>query len=143
MGTEEVYMTAKLAGGDTYFLPFNQGYEHGAGNPSNPDSYRVSYLWREVLTRASLLDILARFLHLQTKELKIIDEKGVRYQTKETLIFPRYHQLNVVRKLIAYTQQYKAGHNYLIQHSAASLTSMTPTTKRFSIASSSSQTAPS
>ncbi|MDJ1177521.1 DEAD/DEAH box helicase family protein [Roseofilum sp. BLCC_M91] len=120
VGTEEVHMTTKLAGTSTYFLPFNQGHHHGAGNPSNPDGYKVSYLWQEVLTRESLLDILARFLHLQTQEIKITDENGVRYQTKETLIFPRYHQLDVVRKLITHTKANQAGHNYLIQHSAGS-----------------------
>lgn len=120
VGTEEVFMTTKLEGNKTHFLPFNQGHNHGAGNPSRPEGYRVSYLWREVLQRDSLLDILARFLHLQTKEIKISSDGGIRYHTQETLIFPRYHQLNVVRKLIAHTQQHNAGHNYLIQHSAGS-----------------------
>jgi type I restriction enzyme R subunit len=120
LGTEQVWMTTKLAGKETHFLPFNQGSNHGAGNPSNPDGYRTSYLWLEVLQKDSFLDILARFLHLQTKETKIPTATGVKYQKKETLIFPRYHQLDVVRKLIAHSKQHKAGHNYLIQHSAGS-----------------------
>ncbi|WP_334311054.1 type I restriction endonuclease [Nodularia spumigena] len=118
--TEQVWMTTKLAGKSTYFLPFNKGHNHGAGNPSTPEEYRTSYLWLEVLQKDSLLDILARFLHIEVKETKITTDTGVKYQKKETLIFPRYHQLDVVRKLITHTQHHKAGHNYLIQHSAGS-----------------------
>lgn len=119
--TEEVWMTTKLAGESTYFLPFNKGNNHGAGNPpGDNEEYRTSYFWLEVLQKDSLLDILARFLHIEIKETKIPTATGVNYQKKETLIFPRYHQLDVVRKLIAHTKQNKAGHNYLIQHSAGS-----------------------
>ena len=119
--TEEVWMTTKLAGGSTHFLPFNKGNNHGAGNPvGDNEEYRTSYFWLEVLQKDSLLDILARFLHIEIKETKIPTATGVNYQKKETLIFPRYHQLDVVRKLIAHTKEHKAGHNYLIQHSAGS-----------------------
>ncbi|BAT53738.1 type I restriction-modification system R subunit [Nostoc sp. NIES-3756] len=119
--TEEVWMTTKLASESTYFLPFNKGNHHGAGNPpSDNEEYRTSYFWLEVLQKDSLLDILARFLHIEIKETKIPTATGVNYQKKETLIFPRYHQLDVVRKLITHTKQHKAGHNYLIQHSAGS-----------------------
>lgn len=119
--TEEVWMTTKLAAENTHFLPFNKGHNHGAGNPiSNNQEYRTSYLWLEVLQKDSLLDILARFLHIEIKETKITTDTGIKYQKKETLIFPRYHQLDVVRKLINHTQKNKAGHNYLIQHSAGS-----------------------
>jgi type I restriction enzyme, R subunit len=119
--TEEVWMTTKLAGENTYFLPFNKGNHHGAGNPpGDNEEYRTSYFWLEVLQKDSLLDILARFLHVEIKETKIPTATGVNYQKKETLIFPRYHQLDVVRKLITHAQQNKAGHNYLIQHSAGS-----------------------
>ncbi len=119
--TEEVWMTTKLAAESTHFLPFNKGHNHGAGNPpGDNDEYRTSYFWLEILQKDSLLEILARFLHLETKETKIPTTTGVNYQKKESLIFPRYHQLNVVRKLIAHTKQHKAGHNYLIQHSAGS-----------------------
>ncbi|MDB9346186.1 type I restriction enzyme subunit R domain-containing protein [Nodularia spumigena] len=114
-------MTTKLAGKSTHFLPFNKGHNHGAGNPiGENEEYRTSYLWLEVLQKDSLLDILARFLHIEVKETKITTDTGVKYQKKETLIFPRYHQLDVVRKLITHTQHHKAGHNYLIQHSAGS-----------------------
>jgi type I restriction enzyme, R subunit len=119
--TEEVWMTTKLAGDSTYFLPLNKGHNHGAGNPPGDNGdYRTSYLWLDVLQKDSLIDILARFLHIETKEAKIPTPSGIQYQKKETLIFPRYHQLDVVRKLIAHTKQHKAGHNYLIQHSAGS-----------------------
>ena len=119
--TEEIWMTTKLAGESTYFLPFNKGNNYGAGNPpGDNEEYRTSYFWLEVLQKDSLLDILARFLHIEIKETKIPTATGVNYQKKETLIFPRYHQLDVVRKLIAHTKQHKAGHNYLIQHSAGS-----------------------
>jgi len=120
VGTEEVHMTTKLDGKNTHFLPFNKGNKNGAGNPTDGEVYRVSYLWQEVLQRDSILDILARFLHIQTKQIKTKTESSPKYHTKETLIFPRYHQLDVVRKLIAHTKQHKAGHNYLIQHSAGS-----------------------
>ncbi|MEL0591739.1 MAG: type I restriction endonuclease [Planktothrix rubescens PR222] len=118
--TEEVWMTTKLAGESTHFLPFNKGNHHGAGNPPGDDEYRTSYFWLEVLQKDSLLDILARFLHVEIKETKIPTPTGINYQKKETLIFPRYHQLDVVRQLITHTKTHKAGHNYLIQHSAGS-----------------------
>ena len=119
--TEQVWMTTKLAGEDTYFLPFNQGHNNGAGNPpGEKETYRTGYFWRDILTKDSWLEILARFLHVETKEIKISSAKGVTYKKKESLIFPRYHQLDVVRKLIAHTKQHQAGHNYLIQHSAGS-----------------------
>jgi type I restriction enzyme R subunit len=119
--TEEVWMTTKLAGEITQFLPFNKGNNHGAGNPPGEnEEYRTSYFWLEVLQKDSLLDILARFLHVEIKETKIPTATGVNYQKKETLIFPRYHQLDVVRKLIAHAKQHQAGHNYLIQHSTGS-----------------------
>ncbi|MBE9128864.1 MULTISPECIES: type I restriction endonuclease subunit R [unclassified Coleofasciculus] len=118
--TDEVWMTTKLAGAKTYFLPFNKGDNHAAGNPPVLGEYRTSYLWQEALQRDSILEILARFLHLETKEIQIPTTTGIKYQTKETLIFPRYHQLDVVRKLIAHTKQHQSGHNYLIQHSAGS-----------------------
>lgn len=117
--TEVVYMTTRLAGSATHFLPFNRGYDGGAGNPPDPQgrTYRTAYLWEEVLQRDSLLDLLARFLHLQIDE-RITDEgKKVK---KETLIFPRYHQLQAVRQLVTAAAAEGRGHNYLIEHSAGS-----------------------
>ena len=115
-----VYMTTKLEGSDTVFLPFNRGNNHGAGNRLVYDDVRTSYLWHETLARDSLLDILARFLHIEIKEKTIATEKGLKRHRRETLVFPRYHQLDVVRKLTTHAQTHGAGHNYLVQHSAGS-----------------------
>lgn len=118
--TELVYMTTKLEGKDTFFLPFNLGHNHGAGNPPAENDVRTSYLWNKVLTRDSLLDILARFLHLDIEEKNIVTDKGIKRSRKETMIFPRYHQLDAVRSLIGHAEEHGSGHNYLIQHSAGS-----------------------
>ncbi|RRQ21968.1 type I restriction endonuclease subunit R [Thiohalobacter thiocyanaticus] len=117
VGLEEVWMTTKLEGQDTFFLPFNRGYEGGAGNPPNPDGYATDYLWKQVFQRDAWLDILGRFVHLQREEKE--DWQGKRY-TKETLIFPRFHQWDAVNKLVATARQEGPGHKYLIQHSAGS-----------------------
>ena len=106
----EVWMTTKLAGKDTFFLPFNQGSngagnDGGKGNPANPDGYPTAYLWEQVFQKDSMMDILQKFIHLKSGK---------------ALIFPRYHQLDVVRKLLADVRANGAGHNYLIQHSAGS-----------------------
>lgn len=105
----EVWMSTRLAGKDTRFLPFNQGSngagnDGGAGNPPNPQGYPTAYLWEQVFQKDSMMDILQKFLHASGKNL----------------IFPRYHQLDVVRRLIAHVSQNGPGHNYLIQHSAGS-----------------------
>lgn len=112
--SEQVYMATKLSGQDTQFLPFNKGNNKGAGNPANSRGHRTSYLWEEVLTKDSLMDILERFIHLEVKPDKETGKK------KETLLFPRYHQLDVVRKLITDAKENGSGKNYLIQHSAGS-----------------------
>ena len=113
---DEVYMTTKLAGKATSFLPFNKGDGTAAGNPVNPDGYKTAYLWEQVLARDSLMDILARFLHLEVDERKL----GGKTVRRETMIFPRYHQLDCVRKAEADARSQGAGRNYLIQHSAGS-----------------------
>ncbi len=115
-----VFMTTKLEGKNTYFLPFNKGNGFGAGNPVNPDNYRTAYLWEEVLCKDSLMDILARYMHLQVKEYQVETAQGIKKHTKETMIFPRYHQLDVVRKLVGDAVIKGSGHNYLIQYSAGS-----------------------
>ena len=117
--TESVLMTTRLAGTATHFLPFDKGQRGAAGNPPDPDgrSYRTAYLWEEVLQRDSLLDIIARFMHLQTAERR--DEHGRKGRT-ETMIFPRYHQLEAVRTLVEAARSEGVGHNYLIEHSAGS-----------------------
>ena len=122
----EVHMTTRLSKASTHFLPFNRGshpgaVQCGAGNPQHPSGYRSGYFWEEVLQRDRFLDILGHFMFIDKKEEKVDDAKGgKRRQVKETLIFPRYHQLDAVRKLITTTRQDGAGHNYLIQHSAGS-----------------------
>lgn len=103
---EEVWMTTKSAGKNTYFLPFNQGSngagnDGGKGNPANHDGYPTAYLWEYIFEKESMMDIIQKFIHLQVKEEKKILLDGSEKKTKkETLIFPRYHQLDVVRKLI-------------------------------------------
>ena len=92
--TELVYMTTQLEGKDTYFLPFNLGHQQGAGNPPVEGDGRTRYLWRDVLARDSLLDILARFVHLELKEKTIATDKGPKRIRTERMIFPRYHQLD-------------------------------------------------
>ena len=114
---DEVYMTTKLAGEKTYFLPFNKGDSGGKGNLVNPSGERTSYLWEDVLQKDSLLDILQKFINILSEDRK--DENGNKY-TKETLIFPRYHQLDAVRKLVVDAKQNGPGKRYLIQHSAGS-----------------------
>ncbi|MTI03693.1 type I restriction endonuclease subunit R [Roseibium sp. RKSG952] len=116
----EVYMTTRLDGNGTFFLPFNKGTkEGGAGNdvPENQDEYATGYLWQEVLQPDNLLNILARFMHLQIEEKE--DWQGKKYK-KETMIFPRYHQWDVVGKLIGAARDEGPGNKYLIQHSAGS-----------------------
>ncbi|MBK82910.1 MAG: type I restriction endonuclease subunit R [Gammaproteobacteria bacterium] len=116
-----VFMTTRLSGSKTFFLPFNLGCNGGAGNPPAADGgYRTAYLWRYVLQSDSLLDILARFMHLEIENKKVVTDKGIKKIRKETMIFPRYHQLDVVRKLINHSQEVGAGRNYLVQHSAGS-----------------------
>ncbi len=117
---DEVAMTTRLAGKETGFLPFNRGTEDGgAGNPApaDADTYATEYLWREVLHPDAWLRLIARFLHLEKKTEQ--DFHG-RRTTKEGLIFPRYHQWDVVKKLLAATAAEGAGQRYLIQHSAGS-----------------------
>jgi len=118
--TELVFMTTRLEGKDTHFLPFNRGHDHGAGNPPVDGDVRTQYLWREVLARDSLMDVVARFLHLQIEERTVVTDQGIKRHRKETMIFPRYHQLQAVRKLTTHAQVHGSGHNYLVQHSAGS-----------------------
>ena len=117
--TESVLMTTRLAGKATSFLPFDKGYEGASGNPPDPagHTYRTAYLWEEVLQRDSLLDILARFIHLQIDEKR--DEWGRKVKT-ELMVFPRYHQLDAVRRLEEAARRQGVGHNYLVEHSAGS-----------------------
>ncbi|MDE0390713.1 MAG: DEAD/DEAH box helicase family protein [Rhodospirillales bacterium] len=117
---DEVWMTTRLRGRETAFLPFNRGNDHGAGNPPVEGNWKTAYLWDEVLQADSLLEILQRFMHLEVKEKQVRTDKGVRTVRTETMIFPRYHQLDAVRNLVAHAKDHGAGRNYLIQHSAGS-----------------------
>lgn len=110
--TDEIYMTTRLAGSSSFFLPFNKGHNHGAGNPPNPLGHRTAYLWEEVLSRESLANLLQHFVRLDGKPKDPL--------SKRTLYFPRYHQMDVVRKIIADASQKGVGQTYLIQHSAGS-----------------------
>jgi type I restriction enzyme R subunit len=117
---DEAWMTTALKGKETLFLPFNRGNGYGAGNPPVEDNWKTHYLWDEVLAADSLLDILQRFMHLEVKERKVATDKGVRTVRRETMIFPRYHQLDAVRRLVGHARENGSGRNYLIQHSAGS-----------------------
>ena len=115
---DAVFMTTRLSGDKTHFLPFNLGNQGHAGNPPAADGgYRTAYLWREVWQRDSLLDILGRFMHLQTSEKRILDDQGqIKKITKEMMIFLRYHQLDCVRRTVDHARKYGPGRNYLIEH---------------------------
>ncbi|SET34872.1 type I restriction enzyme, R subunit [Nitrosomonas marina] len=116
----EVAMATRLEGDETFFLPFNKGTQDGgAGNevPADVNQYATDYLWNEVLLPDNLLNILARYVHLQIEEKETWE--GRKYK-QETMIFPRYHQWNVVNKLISAARTEGPGHKYLIQHSAGS-----------------------
>ncbi len=110
---QEVRMCTQLRGKNSWFLPFNKGWNDGAGNPPNPDGLKTDYLWKEVLTREGLTNILENYA-------QIVEERDDRGRKKGRQIFPRYHQLDVVRKLLADAGARGAGRRYLIQHSAGS-----------------------
>ncbi|RIL07825.1 MAG: restriction endonuclease subunit R [Proteobacteria bacterium] len=123
---DEVHMTTQLRGPKTYFLPFNRGshpgeMQCGAGNPAHPSGYRTGYFWQEILERGSFLDVFGHFVFLEKLEEKVDDGRGGKKTiVKETMIFPRFHQLDSVRKLVAAARAEGPGHDYLIQHSAGS-----------------------
>ncbi|OFY18500.1 MAG: DEAD/DEAH box helicase [Bacteroidetes bacterium GWF2_29_10] len=118
--TEEVWMCTQLKKEKSYFLPFNKGYKNSAGNPPN-DGIKTDYLWKEILTKNNLTDIIQNFCQLITEEKEYLDDKGrVRTKKEKKLIFPRYHQLLAVRNILADAQINGSGQKYLIQHSAGS-----------------------
>jgi len=110
--TDEIYMTTKLAGKKTYFLPFNKGNNHGKGNPPNSNGHKTAYLWEEVLTKRSIAELIQHFVRLDGKDSDKL--------SKRNLFFPRYHQWEVVRKLVKHASEHGTGQTYLIQHSAGS-----------------------
>jgi len=111
---QEVRFCTHLQGKESWFLPFNKGYNDGAGNPPNPDGIKTEYLWREILTRESLTDIIENYAQI----IEMKDQKTGKKKRKQ--IFPRYHQLDVVRKLLSAVKRDGVGKRYLIQHSAGS-----------------------
>lgn len=116
--TDEISMTTALKGDDTFFLPFNRGNAGGKGNPVIYHNYRTSFLWNDVLQKDSVLDLIFRFVYVEKKDIR--DSTGEIINQKETVIFPRYHQLDVVRKIEADITNHEVGRNYLVQHSAGS-----------------------
>jgi len=110
--TDEVYMTTKLCGQGTFFLPFNKGHNHGKGNPPNAFGHKTAYLWEEVFEPKSLANIIQHFVRFDGKPTDSLNSR--------TLFFPRYHQMDVVKKLLTHASENGVGHTYLIQHSAGS-----------------------
>lgn len=122
MDLNTVFMTTKLDGEKTFFLPFNkgngEGVNAGAGNAPCEDDYPVHYMWDDILTKDTVLDLISKFIFVQTVEKE--NEKTGKPDIKETVIFPRYHQLDAVRKMLASVSEHRTELNYLIQHSAGS-----------------------
>ena len=122
MDLNEVYMTTKLNGNATFFLPFNmgngEGINAGKGNPTFEDEYSVCYMWADILKKDTLIDLITKFIFIETKEE--INELTGKKSVKESVIFPRYHQLDVIRRVLADVEENKTSQNYLIQHSAGS-----------------------
>jgi type I restriction enzyme R subunit len=110
---QEVRFCPQLKNKASWFLPFNKGFQDGAGNPPNPDGLKTDYLWKEILTKPGLTDILENYAQI----IEEIDDKG---KKKRKQVFPRYHQLRVVHRLLADAKEHGAGQRYLIQHSAGS-----------------------
>lgn len=118
LDTEQAYMTTRLSGLTTYFLPFNQGYNTGSGNPPAIDGkYKTQYLWESIWSKDSVFDLIGNFIQEITEEK---EDKNGRKRKEEKLIFPRYHQLESVRHIIRHARENGSGRNYLIQHSAGS-----------------------
>ncbi|MDD6841750.1 MAG: DEAD/DEAH box helicase family protein [Spirochaetales bacterium] len=122
MDLEQVHMTTRLSGTDTFFLPFNQGsgkgINAGAGNPLCDDDYSVHYMWDDILQKDTVLEIIRRFMFIEVKKKE--DPKTGKEKVTETVIFPRYHQLDVVRKILSDVLENGTSRNYLLQHSAGS-----------------------
>lgn len=118
VSNDEVYMTTKLAGPSTYFLPFNRGLDDGKGNPPIPGTSATAYLWTDVMERSAFLDILGKFCHLETRTDH--DPITGKKSTRQTLLFPRFHQWDAVTSIVDHVRAHGPGQRYLIQHSAGS-----------------------
>jgi type I restriction enzyme R subunit len=116
--TDQVYMTTRLSGLTTYFLPFNKGDKGSSGNPEAPaGKYKTHYLWEDVFSKDSVFDLIGNFIQEVVEEK---EDKNGKKRKEEKLIFPRFHQLETVKRIVADAQNNGAGRNYLIQHSAGS-----------------------
>ena len=119
--TEQVWMCTHLKGENSYFLPFNKGNNNGAGNPPNKSGIKTDYLWKEVLTKDSITNIIQNYVQLIEEESeKILPDGSIKKEKVKKMIFPRYHQLDSVRNLLADAKENGPGKRYLIQHSAGS-----------------------
>lgn len=119
--TEQVWMCTHLKGENSFFLPFNKGNNNGAGNPPNPSGIKTDYLWKEILTKDSITNIIQNYVQLIEEESeKIFPDGKIKKEKVKKMIFPRYHQLDSVRNLLADAKENGAGKRYLIQHSAGS-----------------------
>ncbi|HYV92759.1 MAG TPA: type I restriction endonuclease [Chitinophagales bacterium] len=119
--SEQVWMCSHLRGGNSSFLPFNKGHNNGAGNPLNDAGIKTDYLWKEILTKDSLTNIIQNYVQLIEEEVeKILPDGQIKKDKIKKMIFPRYHQLDSVRKLLHDAKDNGAGKRYLIQHSAGS-----------------------
>lgn len=116
--TDQVYMTTRLTGLTTYFLPFNKGDKGSSGNPTAPEGrYKTHYLWEEIFSKDMVFDLIGNFIQDVTEEK--VDKNGKK-RKEEKLIFPRYHQLDTVNRILTHVKANGTGNNYLIQHSAGS-----------------------
>jgi type I restriction enzyme R subunit len=119
--SEQIWMATHLKGENTCFLPFNKGYNNGAGNPPNPSGIKTDYLWKDILTKDRLTNIIQNYVQLFEEETeKILPDGKVKKEKVKKLIFPRYHQIDAVDKLLSNAKENGAGKRYLIQHSAGS-----------------------
>ena len=119
--TEQVWMCTQLKGENSYFIPFNKGNNNGAGNPPNSKGIKTDYLWKEILTKDSITNIIQNYVQLTEEESeKILPDGKIKKKMEKKMIFPRYHQLLAVRNLLSDAKENGAGKRYLIQHSAGS-----------------------
>jgi type I restriction enzyme R subunit len=119
--SEQIWMATHLKAEKTYFLPFNKGYNNGAGNPPNPNGIKTDYLWKDILTKDRITNIIQNYVQLFEEETeKILPDGKVKKEKVKKLIFPRYHQIDAVDKLLSNAKENGAGKRYLIQHSAGS-----------------------
>lgn len=119
--TEQVWMCTHLKSENSYFLPFNKGHNNGAGNPPNNSGIKTDYLWKDILTKDSITNIIQNYIQfIEEESEKILPDGKIKKERIKKMIFPRYHQLDAVRNLLIDAKKNAAGKRYLIQHSAGS-----------------------